>query len=213
MPTFHCRTAGAPPHFRLENGWRTHSWGAEEAAGSLVGCSLPTCPCLRHDPLLPNLRTPRSPPLRPPPRCGSRILLASTPSPARAADSAQLHTDLRPGPGPRLLVLADARPPPGQLRELVPHRRRERWAPGRHRRAGARSVAHKGAQPVTSAPRHPSSAPDPPPSPPSPRTQQGRPGCGCGGNGGVTERAGRGGFLTAGAVFTWHISSPRPAFL
>lgn len=39
---------------------------------------------------------PLVPPLRPPPRCGSRILLASTPTPALASDSAQLHTDLRP---------------------------------------------------------------------------------------------------------------------
>lgn len=54
---------------------------------------------------------PLVPRLRPPPRRGSRILLASTRSPARAADSAQLHTDLRPGPGPRLLRLAEARSP------------------------------------------------------------------------------------------------------
>lgn len=106
---FHCRTGGGATPFQARE-WRAHSWGAEAAAGSLAGCSLPTCPCLRHDPLLPNLRTPRSP-LRPPPRCGSRILLASTRSPARAADSAQLHTDLRPGPGLRLLQLAEARSP------------------------------------------------------------------------------------------------------
>lgn len=160
---------------------------------------------------------PSSPPPHPPHAAARGSCSASTPSPARAADSAHLHTDLRPGSGLHFLGLAKTRSPlarrPGSSGSWF----RTGAGSGRYRdRTAGRAP---GLQPTWAPAGHvnhasPEFSPGPAPLTPIPEgPSQGRPECGCGGNGGVTERAGRGGFLTAGALFTWRTSSPRPAVL